>query len=165
VQAALVAVPLIAILSTLLGPELLLLSLAAVALMQLGLIWEKGRGTVPPGWDALIGVTLPWLAGHTTFAPVTLRSATLAVLFALAWGSAWRVTSPLARAVMIGSQLLAAIWLIVLHQPLAAGTVLLLVVPEIALLPWTPRHLPVKRYVRYTRLWLMAAMVATALVI
>jgi hypothetical protein len=85
------------------------------------------------------------------------------VLFALAWGKASRVTSRGARALAMGSQLLAMASLIVLHRPLAAGTLFLLLVPQLALLPWMRDSRPARWFVRYTRPWLMAAMAVAAL--
>lgn len=165
VRAILVALPTTALLGALLGPEVLLLSGAALALMQLGVIWEAGRGVVPPGWDALVAITLPWLAGHAIFEPVTVPSASLATLFALAWGSAWNVRSGSGSAILVISQLLSAVCLVVLHRPLAAGTLLLLLLPQMALLPWTRRELAATQFVRHTRPWLLAAMAVAAFVL
>jgi hypothetical protein len=165
VRATLAGVPLTALVATLLGPELLLLSVAAVALMQLGIIWEGGRGIVPPGWDALVGVALPWLAGHAAFAPVTLPSASLALLFALAWGCAWNTRAVLAQVALVASQLVSAAYFVALQRPLAAGAILFLSAPQTALLPWVRADLPVTRFVRYTRPWLMAAMAIAAMVL
>jgi hypothetical protein len=157
------ALPVTALLGAVLGPELLLLSAAALALMELGVVWKGGRDVVPAGWDALIAVALPWLAGHISFGPVTLRSAGLALLFAVAWGRAWRVTSSGGRVLAVGSQLLAIATLVTVHRPLAAGAVFLLLVPQLALLPWTRASHPTTWYVRHTRPWLMAAMAVAAL--
>lgn len=165
IRAILVALPLTALLGLLLGPELLLLSGAALALMQLGVIWEGGRAAAPPGWDAFIAVTLPWLAGHVAFEAVTFPSAALATLFALAWGNAWNAASRRARTLMVGSQLISAAGLVALNQPLAAGALFLLLIPQTALLPWLQRDLATDRFVRYTRPWLMAAMVVAAVVL
>jgi hypothetical protein len=161
--AVVAALPVAALLGALLGPELILLSVAALALMQLGVVWKGGRDVVPPGWDAFIAVALPWLAGHVTFGPVTLRSAGLALLFAVAWGKAWDVTSIEGRVLAMGSQFLAMASLVALHRPVAAGTLFLLLVPQLALLPWARTSHPVTWYVRHTRPWLMAAMAVAAL--
>jgi len=163
VRAAVIAVPLTALVATILGPELLLLSVAALALMQLGVIWVSGRGVVPSGWDGLIAVALPWLAGHSTFGAVTLPSAGLATLFALAWGSAWHTTSGRARIVLVVTQLLSGAFLIVLRRPLAAGMLFLLLLPQMVLLPWVRFDLPANRFVRHTRPWLMVAMTVAAI--
>jgi hypothetical protein len=152
-----------ALLGALLGPELLLLSLGALAVMQLGMIWKGGRGDVAPGWDGIVTVMLPWLAGHIAFGgEPTLCSAGLALAFALAWGAAWRAGSPWGRALGIGAQLLAAVLLVALYYPLAAGLLLLLLAPQLALLPHLRRGQPVSWYTRYSRPWLMAAMLIAA---
>jgi hypothetical protein len=160
--AIIVALPVVAAVAALLGMELVLLSMAALAAMQLGLAWEGGRGSIAPGWDAIVAVTLPWLAGHAVFGTLTLRSAGLAVAFALAWGAVWRANLPWERATGIGAQLLAVALLVVLYHPLAAGTLLLLMVPQLAMLPWLQRGQPASCYVRYARPWLMAAMLVAA---
>lgn len=157
-----VALPVTAVLGAVLGVELVLLSVAALAVMQLGLAWEGGRGTVSPGWDAVIAVALPWLAGHVGFGPLSLRSAGLALAFALAWGAAWRADSAWGRMLGFGTQFLAAALLVALHRPVAAGWLALLIAPQLMLFPWLRRSQPVSWYVRYTRLWLMAGMVIAA---
>jgi len=161
-QALLVALPVTALLGALLGPELLLLSVAALALSQLGVLWDAGRGVVSPGWDALITVAWPWLAGHAAFGPVTLPSAGLAIVFALSWGTAWSTKSNGGRVLAAGGQLLAMVLLVVLRRPIAAGGLFLLHVPQLALLPWTRTGHPAAWYVRYTRPWLMAGMAVAA---
>jgi hypothetical protein len=161
-SAIFVALPVIVVLGALLGPELVLLSVAALAVMQLGLAWEGGHGSVAPGWNAAIAVALPWLAGQAAFGSLTLRSTALALAFALAWGAAWRSDSPWRRALGAVAQLLATASLVALHHPLAAGGLLLLLTPQLALFPWLRRRQPASWYVRYTRPWLMAAMLVAA---
>jgi len=162
ISAIAVALPLTVVLAMLLGQELLLLSVAALAVMQLGLAWEGGRGSTAPGWDAVVAVTLPWLAGHIASGPLTLRSVGLALTFAIAWGSAWQTRSAWGRTLGIGAQLLAAALLVALYHPLAAGLLLLLLAPQLALLPWLSHDRPVSWYVRHSRPWLMAAMLVAA---
>jgi len=157
-----VALPVTVVLGVLLGPELLLLSAAALAVMQLGLTWEGRRGTVAPGWDAFIAVALAWLAGHIAFGPLTLSSAGLALALALAWGTAWQAESRWGSTLGVGAQFLAAALLVALHHPLAAGGLLLLLVPQLALLPWLRHGQLASWYVRHTRPWLMAAMLVAA---
>lgn len=161
-SAIIIALPVTVILGALMGTKLLLLSAAALATMQLGLAWEGGQGSIAPKWDAAIAVTLPWLAGHVASGPLTLRSAGLALAFALAWGTAWQANSPWERMLGIGAQLLAVTLLVALHHPLAAVGLLLLLVPQLALLPWLRRGQPASWYVRHTRPWLMAAMLVAA---
>jgi hypothetical protein len=161
-SATAVALPVVAVLGALLGTELVLLSAAALAVMQLGLAWEGGRGSIAPGWNAAITITLPWLAGHAAFGSLTLRSAGPALAFALAWRSAWRADLLWERILGIGTQLLVVALLVVSHRALAAGLLLLLLVPQLALFPWLRRGQPASWYVRYTRPWLMAAMLVAA---
>jgi len=156
------AVPVTIVLAVLLGTEVVLLSLVAVVVMQLGVAWEGGRGSVAPGWDAAIAVMLPWLAGHAAFGALTLRSAGLALVFGLAWGAARRSGSRGGRALGIAAQCLAALILVALRHPLAAACLVLLSVPQWALLPWMQRGQAVSWYVRHTRPWLMAAMLVAA---
>jgi hypothetical protein len=165
ISAIIITLPMTVLLGTLLGQEMLLLSTAAVAAMQAGTIGSRGRGTTAPEWNALIGVALPWLAGHAAFGPLTPSSSLLALILALAWGGAWRVESPRGRFVAAGGQLLAAALLVALNQPLtalAACGLVLLLVPQLALLPWIGRGQPAGWYVRHTRPWLMAAMLIAA---
>lgn len=159
----LIALPTTALLATLLGGDLLLLSAAAIAVMELAVVSENGGGTVPPGWDAAIAIALPWLAGHVAFGLVTLPSAGLAVLFALAWGKAWSVTSRWGRALTVGSQLLTMASLVALRRPFAAAATFLILVPQLALLPWIRRGHEPHWYVRHARPWLMAGMLIAAL--
>ena len=161
-SAIVIAAPVTALLATVLGPQFLLLSLGALAVMQMGLITSGGHGDAIPEWDGLLVVAFPWLAGHVAFAPPTTHSLALALAFALAWGTSWRVTNPWARATAVGSQLLAASLLLVQQHPLVAGTIVLLSIPQIALLPWVKRGRTVKWYTRHTRVWLMAAMLLAA---
>jgi len=149
-----VALPVTAVLGAVLGPELLLLSLAALAVMQLSMAW---------GWsDAVVTVMFPWLAGHVVFGPLTPGSAGLALAFTLAWGANRRAGSAWGRWLGVMAQLVAAALLITLHHPLAAGVLALLLTPQLALFPWLRRGQPAPWYVRHTRPWLMAALLVAA---
>jgi hypothetical protein len=161
----LIALPASLVLSLSIGSDLVLLSIAALAVMQLGLIWAGGSGKATPGWNAIITVVFPWLAGHAAFGLLTPSSSALAVILALAWGIAWRVESPRGRLITGGAQLLAAAFLAALNLPssaLAACGLVLLSVPQMMLLPWIRRGQPAGWYVHYTRPWLMAAMLIAA---
>jgi len=149
-----VALPVTALLATLLGPDLLLLSLAALAVMQLGLAWG--------GCNAAVAVILPWLAGHVACGPLTPSSAGLALAFTLAWGANRRAESPWGRALGASAQLLALAFFVALHQPLAAGGLALLLIPQLALLPWLRRGQSASWYAWHARPWLMAAMLLSA---
>ncbi|MCP4540947.1 MAG: hypothetical protein GY832_27750 [Chloroflexi bacterium] len=142
----------VVVLGTLLGTNLLLLNVAVLAVIQLGIAWEGGRGMLGSGWDAIIVIALPWLAGHIAFAEaLTFSSAGLALAFTLAWASAGHWLG-------IAAQAVAAVILVVLHSPLAAGLLLLLLAPQLILLPWLQRGQSVSWYVRYALPWMLAAM-------
>lgn len=110
-----------------LGTPSLLLTFGAVALMQLAVVVDRGRGTIPGGWDAVLRVGLPWLAGHTAFADLTLPSLALAAAFSL-------TLSGTGRPLWFAGQLLAALLFIPLHRPLVVPFLVLLLVPQWALL-------------------------------
>jgi hypothetical protein len=163
ISAVLVALLVTLVLATLLGADMLLLSVAALALIQLGLAWEGGRGVISPTWDAFIGVALPWVAGHILFSgSLSLLSGSLAFAFALAWGMIWRAMGRWERVLGLGAQLLVVLLLVVIRSPLAAGCLVFLLVPQLALLPWLGHGQPVSWYVRHTRPWLMWAMLVAA---
>jgi len=149
-----VTLPVTAALAALLGPELLLLSLGSLAVIQLGLVWEASSSAV--------AVALPWLTGHVAFDSLTPASAGLALAFTLAWVGNQRADSVWRRLVGVSAQFLAAALLVALRQPLAAGGLCLLLVPQLALLPWLRRGRPASWYLRHARPWLMAAMLLAA---
>lgn len=165
VSAIAIGLPVMLLLATLVGPEHLLLSMAALTVIELGLIWAGGRGTTAPTWNALISIMLPWLAGHVAFGPLSPSSVGLALVFSLAWVGFPHVESPWGRLVGAGGQLLAAAILIVLHRPLAAACMALLLVPQLALLPWVAQGRSSAWYGRRGRLWLMAAMLVAAVAV
>jgi len=150
------------ILALQLGPALTLLSIAALAVMQMGLVFGRGRGTVPPAWNAAVALLIPWLAGHAAFGSLDLYSAGLALVFTLAQVSSWKSPSRWGRGLTAGGQILAAIILISLHHPVAAGSLILMLVPQILLLPWLEGGQAPSWYVRHARLWIKAAMLIAA---
>jgi hypothetical protein len=160
--AIVVALPVGAAISLFLGPEFLLLSVAALALMELGTGWEAGSGRVTPGWDALIAVLLPWLAGHLAFASLTASSVGLASVFALTYAVAWSLAHSWAQVLIGAAYALGATLLLALRAPLAAVALGFVLVPQLALLPWLRRDQSPAWYVRSTRLWwLVATLVAS----
>lgn len=162
ISALAVALPVTAVLAVLLGPELVLLSLAALATMELAVVWDGGRGTITPEWDAAVAVLLPWLAGHVAFGSLGPASAGLAFLAALAYGAAWRAQATWGRLALVGAHLLVAATLIWLDHPLQAGVALVLLAPQMALMPWLRRGHLASWYTRHTRPWLMVAMLVAA---
>ncbi len=146
------------ILSIYLGADTLLLTIAALALMELGIRSNDEQGNPHPQWDSLIVIALPWITGHTTFAsPPPPHSIGLALAFAMARAYTWRPGSRTSLLPAIAAQTLAAVILVVLQHPLAAGCLLLLVIPQLLLWPHI-REQNDNIYAKYTWPWLTAAM-------
>jgi hypothetical protein len=167
--AVIIALSATMVLGVLLGKDLLLLSVAALAVMQLGVVWGGGWGVIAPKWDAVISVALPWLAGHIVFSAGRTAgwaqyasSVGLALVFALVWEAARRADSGWERLLGAGAQLLAVALFVALRIPLAAAGLLALLAPQLMLYPWMRRGLPASWYVRLVRPWLMAAMLLAA---
>jgi len=162
IVALLAALVLSLVLSIYLGADILLLTIAALALMELGIRNNDEQGNPHPQWDSLIAITLPWITGHTTFtSPPPPHSIGLALAFAIARASTWRPGSRTSLLPAIAAQTLAAAMLIVLQHPLAAGCLLLLVIPQLLLWPHV-REQDTEIYAKYTWPWLTAAMGITA---
>lgn len=161
-SSAAVAVPVTAVLAASLGREQALLSAAALAVIQLNLIWTGGNGATVPLWNSLIGLALPWLAGHAAFGTPSPSSVIMALAFALAQAAAWQAESRWGGALQTGAGLVPALLLVVLHHPLAAACLFLLHFPQLSLLPWRQRGQSASWYVQHTRPWLMLAMLIAA---
>jgi hypothetical protein len=161
-SAIVVAVPLTFLLGGVLGLQVTLLNLAALATMQLGVAWGGGQGETIPEWDAWMALVLPWQAGHLLFGSPTLSSWALALLFGLTYASVWRVRSAGGRVITTLAQLLVGAWLVALHRPLPAVMVVLFLVPQMSLLPWLREGQSPAWYARHARLWILAAMLVAA---
>ena len=149
-----------------LGTDMILLTAGVVAIIQLALTWEGGNGTCPPGWDAVVSLAMPWLAGHMAFGALTPASAAVALAFAAAWaGSTWQTSSSARRGLGICLQLSVGLLLLVLYRPLPAALLVILTTPQIALLPWLCRGMSSGWYARYSRPWVMTAMLLASWVL
>ncbi|MCS7283747.1 MAG: hypothetical protein RMK65_06905 [Anaerolineae bacterium] len=118
------------ILAAALGESMVLLALGGVALAQLALVWNGGKGSVGAGWHALMGVGFPWLAGHLALAPLSLASAILTVAFSLAAFGKSQAPEQSGLAAWIGGYLAAIVLFLINGRPL--------VVPYLALLMLLP---------------------------
>lgn len=146
------------------GTELVLLTLAGCAFMELAVVLDRGRGQAPGGWDALIRLGLPWLAGHATFAPLSTSSLILAATFSLAVGGLASARGKWGRVLWAAGQLLTAILFVSLRQPLIVALLTLLLFPQ-----WlaTVQSAEVgtattQRWTRRAWPWLAAAMLLAA---
>jgi len=162
ISSALVALFLTGIFSLLLGPTAFILTIAALATVQLGVAWEGGSGRVIPEWDSVIAIALPWIAGQSAFGAITLSSSALAFCLALAFGTAWRVTNPWGVAAHIFSQVLSPTLLIAMGHPVAAAAYAIVLAPQFALLPLVKKSQYAGWYVKHTRWWLFTSMLLVA---
>ncbi|NLE46049.1 MAG: hypothetical protein GX620_15125 [Chloroflexi bacterium] len=163
ISAIVVSVPVIALFGLLLGPDLIAISLGAIAIMQLGVAWNQGRGEPVPEWDALVTIMLPWIAGQASFGRVTPGGAAFALLLALAYGTSRRTNSLSGRIAHILVQTACALLLTTLGHPFAALAFVLFLVPQFSLLPWLGHNHSAEWYTRHSRCWLLASMLAIAL--
>jgi len=164
-----VILPLLAVLSTVLGPQAVTLSLAALGVALLALL-VRSPGRPPSRWlRALMEIGLPWLLGHGVLAILTTRSALIALCYTIAYGAALGL--PLAvdwRALFLlnGGQVAMLSLLVLWRQPVAATIGGLLLLAQMA----AQTHLDdsatrVGWYLRWTQLLLLAGMLVAALAV
>jgi hypothetical protein len=159
----LVAALLAAVLSLLLPPSLRWLHLAVAGLVALG-ITQRHRGHTSLAGQSLLFVGLAWTAGNLAFARFHWPSAALALLFSLAvWGVLRVAQGQLAWLWLLhGAQVIVAVLLLTLKQPLAAGGIGILLLGQIV------SHLTLRfgddprRVAQRTWPWLAAAMLVAA---
>jgi hypothetical protein len=152
------------VLAAVAGPHLVLLTLAVLALMQLAVLLERGRGQPRPVWDPALRLALPWLAGHLAFAPLSLPSLALACFFGLAVSGLTCGGRVLGRSLWAMGQIAAAVLYVVLQRPLAVPFLVLLVVPQWLLASRVAEDSLVERqsWSRHAWPWLAAAMLLAA---
>ena len=168
----LAATLLVVVLGLLLPERLLPLNAALVALIGLG-IAQKRMGKEPLAVQAMVRVSLSWLAGHAVLGELGTASLVFAPAFALAaWGNL-RLASGRRWGLWLlnAGQVVAFTVLIALKQPLVAGAAGLLFFGQLAMQPslryedgggpdGTERRATVSRR---TWPWLMALMLVAAL--
>ncbi len=151
-------------LSAAIGWRALALNLAVVAITGLGMLHALRTALDSDGLRSIVYGTLPWWLGHAAFAPLTVESAGIGVLFGLAY-RAMMVAVAGGRAPslagLIAPQLLAAAALFGGRQPATAFVVVLATVAQAALRTFLVDH----PFVRRAQAWLMAAMLACAIAI
>ncbi len=148
-------------LSAILGRDFLLLTLGILAAAQLVAIAAGGRGGAGPGAGLAFQVGLGWLAGHLTFAPLTLPSVALAGAFSLAASGAGDSPKTARRALWVGGYLVAMLLLVVLRRPLVVPFIAFLALPP--LLADAPEG--ASGWLRRYGVWLAAAMLLAAMAV
>ncbi len=161
-----VCLPLGAALSALLGWQVLALSAAALAMIQLGLVTNRASGRPSPLLQAGLEFGLAWLAGQAAFGLVTLSSTLMALLFATAYyGGLQLLGQGAGLAYWRWPQLIAALVLLALRQPLPALVLFFILFAQVLLEPALESGRSGAWFVRSSQAWLMAAMLVVAFTI
>ena len=148
------------------GPQVLMLTLAGFAFMQIAVLLDRGRGSSPAAWDAVLRFGLPWLAGHLTFGFLSLPSIALAVVFSLAVSGMGLTRRWWTYVLWIGGQVLASAVLVYLRLPLVVLLLALFLVPQWLLVVWLVPQEADRQQGRWARRawpWLAAGMLVAAL--
>lgn len=162
--------PLALVVAGMLGVRPLLLTLAAITLLQFVIAWSGGDARPAPGPQALFEIALPWLAGHALFEQLTAPSVLLALGYALTYAGGLRLVQDRpGLAYWNLGQVSAAIVLLAGHHPLAAGAAGLLLIGQVMAQPGLfdieteeIALAAVAPFLRFTQPWLMAAMLVAA---
>jgi chlorophyll synthase len=163
-----VALPLTLVLAVILGQRVIILTPAALAIMVLALLRARRRGAPPPSLRAVLEMGLAWLAGHTAFSALTWWSFVLAILYTVAYHSCLKLATNGGKSsltLLKVSQAAVVALLIFLRQPVMAGGVGLLLLPQMLLQPFLDQGQVELWYLRRTRPFLMAGMLLAALAI
>jgi hypothetical protein len=162
--------PLALVVAGVLGAHSLLLTLAAITLLQFVVAWSDGDARPVPGPQALFDIVLPWLAGYALFEQPTIPSTLLALGYALTYASGLRLAQGrpgLARWNL--GQVVAIIVLVASRQPVAAGGAGLFLVGQAIAQPGlfdveteAVEPAAAARFLRFAQPWLMATMLLAA---
>ena len=163
-----VALPLTLVLAVIVGRRVIILTTAALAIMVLALLRTRRHSVPPLSLRAILEMGLAWLAGHTAFAPLTLRSFLLATLYTVAYHNCLKLATNSGKrslTLLKASQAAVIALLVFLKQPVVAGVVGLLLLPQMLLQPFLDQGEVELWYLRRTRPFLMAGMLLAALAI
>jgi len=163
-----VALPLTLVLAVIVGRRVIILTTAALAIMVLALLRTRRHSVPPLSLRAILEMGLAWLAGHTAFAPLTLRSFLLATLYTVAYHNCLKLATNSGKrslTLLKVSQAAVIALLVFLKQPVVAGVVGLLLLPQMLLQPFLNQGEVELWYLRRTRPFLMAGMLLAALAI
>ena len=163
-----VALPLTLALAIILGQRAIILTSAALAIMVLALLRARRHSAPPLSLRAILEMGLAWLAGHIAFGPLTWWSFLLATFYTVAYHSCLKLGENSGKPSLIlpkVSQAAVIVLLIFLKQPVVAGVVGLLLLPQMLLQPFLGQGQVELWYLRRTRPFLMAGMLLAALAI
>lgn len=156
---AVAAVGLGVLLSAVIGGSVLALTLAAFAVTQIALILRLHSRSI--NWlYGFVAIGLPWLLGHAVFGEITLLSVLAAVVFSVAYAAMLDLAQGRsATSRWLLAQLVLAIVLIALQEPIAAVALISLLAAQ-SLLATVLHTLD---FARSAQWWLMLAMLVVAL--
>lgn len=163
-----VTLPLALVLATILGQRVIILTLAASAIMLLALILARRSITAPLSLRAILEMGLAWLAGHTAFGPLSWWSFLLATLYVVAYHSYLKLPGNSEQrwlTLLEVSQAVVVVVLIYLRQPLVAGVVGLLLLPQTFLYSLLDQSEEKLWLLQRTRPFLMIGMLLAALAV
>jgi hypothetical protein len=152
-------------LAAILGWQMLVLSAAALAVVQLALVLNRASGQPVHALKAFLEVGLAWLAGHSAFGPLSVISTVMAALFAIAYtGGLQLVEEYNGLPNWRWPQLAAGLILLVIRQPVAALLLFIIVFAQLLLEPALKQKGPAW-FVQSSQVWLIAAMLIAAFTI
>jgi hypothetical protein len=163
-----VALPLTLALAIILGQRAIILTSAALATTVLALLRARRHGMPPLSLRAILEMGFAWLAGHIAFGPLTLWSFLIAISYTVTYHSCLSLAKDRGRrslTLLKVSQAAVVTVLIFLRQPVVAGVVGLLLLPQMLLQPFLGQGEVELWYLRWTRPFLMAGMLLAALAI
>ncbi len=150
-------------LAAILGWQMLALSAAALAVIQIGLVLNRATGQAVPVVKAALEMGLAWLAGHAAFGSPGVLSALMAAIFTLTYlGGLHLVARPGGGRSWYGTQGLAALLLFLVRQPVAAWLLVILLFAQLLTAPLLQQEHPGIAFVRSNQAWMIAAMLAAA---
>ena len=163
-----VVLPLTLILAFILGRRVIILTAATLAIMLLALLSARRHSAPPLPLRAILEMGLAWLVGHTAFGPLTLWSFLLAILYTVTYHSCLKLARNGGKRSLVllnVSQAAVIALLIFLRQPVVAGVIALLLLPQMLLQPFLGQGRVELWYLRRTGPFLMAGMLLAALAI
>jgi hypothetical protein len=153
-------------LASLLGRLVALLTLVTFVLMAVILFSARHRETINFSLRAILELGFPWLIGHLAFGPLHWESIAFALAYTVAYyarfvllDGRWKTATRLLN----GSQIVAVALLIIVKDPILAGIVGLLLLPQWLLQPFLWRGEAERWYLQRSQPWLMAGMLTVAL--
>ncbi len=153
-------------LAAVLGWPVLALSAAALAIVQIGIVINRATGQPVPAVESVLEIGLAWLVGHAAFGAISLSSALLAALFTLTFvGGRQLAEQDTGLPNWRWPQLIAALVLLLTHNPLPALVLFFVLFAQMLLEPGLKQGRGGAWFVRSSQAWLIAAMLISAFTI